>query len=319
MTFTVVVTDRVSIDGLGPLAEDDRFRLRVFEDSRSEGFKEAMATADALIVRSATSVDVDLLESAPRLKVVGRAGVGVDNIDVDGSTERGVVVFNAPDANTVAAAELTMALILAVARGVLEADRSIREGRWDRSRLVGTELRGKTLGIIGGGRIGGEVARLARAFGMEVVVFDPYMSSERAITLGVEPGDLGRVVEDSDVISLHVPLNEDTRGLIDADAISRMRPGVLVINTSRGGVVDEGALAEALSDGRIGGAALDVFDTEPLPPDSPLRDAPRLVLTPHLGASTREAQRSVALEVARSIRAALVDGDLTGAVNAERL
>jgi D-3-phosphoglycerate dehydrogenase / 2-oxoglutarate reductase len=319
MTFTVVVTDRVSIDGLGPLAEDDRFRLRVFEDSRSEGFKEAMATADALVVRSATSVDVDLLESAPRLKVVGRAGVGLDNIDIDRSTERGVVVFNAPDANTVAAAEFTVALILAVARGVPEADRSIREGRWDRSRLVGTELRGKTLGIIGGGRIGGEVARLARAFGMEVVVFDPYLSPERAITLGVESGDLGRVVEDSDVISLHVPLNEETRDLIDADAISRMRPGALIINTSRGGVVDEGALALALSDGRIGGAALDVFETEPLPADSPLHDAPRLVLTPHLGASTREAQRSVALEVARSIKAALVDGDITGAVNAERL
>lgn len=319
MTFLVLVTDRVMAAGLGPLMEDGRFRVVMADDPSSDEYRRSLVGADALIVRSATKVDAELLSKAPGLRVVGRAGVGVDNIDLDAASDSGVAVFNAPDGNTVAAAEMTMALMLAVARRVPEADRSMREGLWDRSRLMGMELRGKTLGILGGGRIGGEVSRLARAFGMEIVLHDPYMSHQRAAQLAVISSGVSEVLEQSDVVSLHVPLSEETRGLLDATAIAGMRPGAILINVSRGGIVDEQALAEALVEGRLGGAALDVFESEPLPPDSPLLGAPGLVLSPHLGASTDEAQIRVALQVAESIKTALVDGDVSLAVNADRL
>jgi D-3-phosphoglycerate dehydrogenase len=260
-----------------------------------------------------------MLEGAPDLKVVGRAGVGVDNIDVAAASERGVAVMNSPGGNTISAAELTMALMLTVARRVTEADRSIREGRWERATLQGVELRGKTLGVVGAGRIGWEVAQRCRAFGMRVIVYDPYLALDRVDELHPLLVPLDRLIESSDIITLHVPLNAETRGMIGSDALGRMKKGAFVINVSRGGVVDEDALALALTEGRIAGAGLDVYEHEPIPPDSPLLTAPNLVLTPHLGASTKEAQIQVALEVARNMRAALALGDLSAAINATDL
>lgn len=301
------------------LKDDDRFKVIRARDALAPKFRAALGTADALIVRSATSVDADLIEEAGSLKVIGRAGVGVDNIDLAAASARRIAVFNAPGGSTVAATEMTMALMLSLARSLTEADRSVREGRWERASFQGTELRGKTLGLIGAGRIGGEVATRCQSFGMSVIVHDPYLSPERARQVGVDLVDLDQVISSADVISLHVPLTDETRGMIGEAAFDAMKKGVILINASRGGLIDESALAVALAEGRIGGAALDVYDVEPLPPDSPLRTAPNLILTPHLGAATREAQVSVALEVAGSVRDALLHGDLSGAVNADDL
>lgn len=277
----------------------------------------ALAEAHGLIVRSATQVTAELLDAAPQLRVVGRAGVGVDNIDLEAATGRGVAVLNAPAGNTVSAAEHTMALLLSLARRIPAADRSVREGSWQRSRFAGTELRGKVLGLLGAGRIGGEVARRARAFGMDVVVHDPWLTDERARDLGVDRlEDVEALLARADVVSLHVPLTDQTRHLLADARLRRMKPGALLVNASRGGIVDEDALAAALEAGRLGGAAVDVFDEEPLPADSPLRRAPNTVLTPHLGASTAEAQERVAAEIAGAVRAALADGDLGRALNA---
>jgi D-3-phosphoglycerate dehydrogenase len=317
--YRILATDRVSKKGLAPLRDDDRFEVVMVKDSSTPEFASELKTAAGLIVRSATRVDAAMLEGAPDLKVVGRAGVGVDNIDVAAASERGVAVMNSPGGNTISASELTMALMLAVARRVTEADRSIREGRWERATLQGIELRGKTLGVIGAGRIGWEVAQRCRAFGMRVIVYDPYLALDRADELHPLLVSLDRLIESSDIITLHVPLNAETRGMIGTDALGRMKKGAFVINVSRGGVVDEDALALALTDGRIAGAGLDVYEHEPLSPDSPLLQAPNLVLTPHLGASTKEAQIQVALEVARNMRAALALGDLSAAINATDL
>ncbi len=315
MTFTVLVTDRVSDEGLAPLLDDDRFAVETINDSSSDEFEAVLASASGLIVRSATKVDGEMMTRAASLEVIGRAGVGVDNIDLAAASKRGIAVFNAPGGNTNAAAELTMALILALARRVPEADRSMREGRWERAGLQGIELKGRTLGLVGAGRIGGEVAQRCRAFGMEVLVYDPYLAEDRAAQLEVRLVGLDHVIENADVISCHVPLTDETRGLIDASRLGRMKDGVLVINASRGGVIDEAALAEALHDGAISGAALDVYEREPLSEESPLRNAPNLVLTPHLGASTEEAQVGVATEVAGYIHAALGEGDVSAAIN----
>jgi D-3-phosphoglycerate dehydrogenase len=243
----------------------------------------------------------------------------VDNIDVDAASERGVAVMNAPGGNTIAAAELTMALLLSVVRRVAEADRSIREGRWERAKFQGVELRGRTLGVIGAGRIGSAVAERCRAFGMKVVVHDPYLPPERLDSLRAPVLRLERLLETADVVTLHVPLTEETKALIDESTIRLMKPGAFLVNVSRGGVIDEEALARALVDGHLAGAGLDVYETEPIPAESPLLGAPNLVLTPHLGASTTEAQVQVALEVASSLRAALVYGDMSAAINAAEI
>ncbi len=246
---------------------------------------------------------------------MGRAGVGVDNIDLIAATERGIAVMNSPAGNTVAAAELTMALILSAVRRVAEADRSMRNGKWDRSRLQGVQLKDRTLGLVGAGRIGSEVAHRCRAFGMQVLAYDPYLTDERADVLGLSLTDLDDVLRNADIISLHVPLTDETAHLIDEAAIARMKPGAFVVNVSRGGVVDESALARAVDSGRLAGAALDVFEVEPLPADSPLLGLDGIVLTPHLGASTVEAQELVAREIAVAVRDALISGDLSGAIN----
>jgi D-3-phosphoglycerate dehydrogenase len=314
--FKVVVADKVSPSGLQALTDDARFEVVFTAGGESGALVQALAAADALIVRSATKVTSELLAGAPVLRAIGRAGVGVDNIDLAAATARGVPVLNAPEGNTVSAAELTFALVLATARHVPAADRSVRAGEWRRSRFAGSELRGKTLGLVGAGRIGGEVVKRARGFGMRVVVHDPYLSEERATRLGVSQATLGEVLERADVVSLHVPLTKSTEGMIGAEELARMKPTALIVNVSRGGVLEEDALADALTAGRLAGAALDVFASEPLAADSPLREAPNLILTPHLGASTAEAQELVAGEIAEAVKAALLHGDLSRAVNA---
>jgi D-3-phosphoglycerate dehydrogenase / 2-oxoglutarate reductase len=254
--FDVLVADAISLDALTPLASDARFNLTVKTGLKGDELRDAIANADAVLVRSATKITRDSLSRAERLRVIGRAGVGVDTIDVDAATERGVAVLTAPAGNTISAAELTMALLLALARRMPAADRSMRAGEWDRKSFTGVELYGKTLGLIGAGRIGGEVALRARAFGMRVLVTDPFLDAERASTLGVETATLDDLLDRSDVISVHVPLTPETQNLIGEKELARLKRTAFVLNVARGGVVDEAALLAALQQDRIGGAAL---------------------------------------------------------------
>ncbi|HEV8365442.1 MAG TPA: hydroxyacid dehydrogenase [Gemmatimonadaceae bacterium] len=314
--FDILVADAIALDALTPLSSDPRFNLTVKTGLKGDELRDAIAGADAVLVRSATKITRDSLSRADRLKVIGRAGVGVDTIDVDAATERRIPVLTAPAGNTVSAAELTMALLLALARRVPAADRSMRAGEWDRKSFNGVELYGKTLGLVGAGRIGGEVAVRARAFGMRVMVFDPFLNPDRATALGVETAGLDEILERADVLSVHVPLTDETHGLIGEAQLAKLKPSAFVLNVARGGVVDEDALLKALQNKRLAGAALDVYSTEPLPADHPFRSLPNVVLTPHLGASTAEAQQNVAIEIAEAVRAALLDNDVSRAVNA---
>jgi D-3-phosphoglycerate dehydrogenase / 2-oxoglutarate reductase len=314
--FDILVADAIALDALTPLSSDPRFNLTVKTGLKGDELRDAIAGADAVLVRSATKITRDSLSRADRLKVIGRAGVGVDTIDVDAATERRIPVLTAPAGNTVSAAELTMALLLALARRVPAADRSMRAGEWDRKSFNGVELYGKTLGLVGAGRIGGEVAVRARAFGMRVIVFDPFLNPDRATALGVETAGLDEILERADVLSVHVPLTDETLGLIGEAQLAKLKPSAFVLNVARGGVVDEDALLKALQNKRLAGAALDVYSMEPLPADHPFRSLPNVVLTPHLGASTAEAQQNVAIEIAEAVRAALLDNDVSRAVNA---
>jgi D-3-phosphoglycerate dehydrogenase len=274
---------------------------------------------DALVVRSETKVTRAVLEAAARLSVVGRAGVGVDNIDLDAATERGVVVVNAPQGNTVAAAEHTTALLLALARHIPQADASMRRGEWRRKDFLGTEVRGKTLGIIGLGKIGSEVARRASAMDMQVVAYDPFVPAERARVVGAESVDFEQLLLLSDFITVHPPLTAQTAGMLGAAEIARMKDGVRLINVARGGIIDEAALLEAVQSGKVAGAAIDVFTEEPPPAGHPLLSDPRIIVTPHLGASTAEAQERVALDVAEQIVDVLAGRPARYAVNAPLL
>lgn len=313
MRPTVVVAEEIAPAGLESLAE----RCEVVDATGRdrEGLVAALAGARGLIVRSATQVDAELLAAAPDLAVVGRAGIGVDNIDLDAATAGGVMVVNAPAANIVSAAEHTLALLLAQARNVPRGDASVRAGRWERSSLKGVELNGKTLGIIGFGRIGRLVAGRAKAFGMELLAHDPYVAPESGRRLGVEVVDLADLLARSDFITVHLPKTKETAGLLDAEAFASMRDGVRIVNTSRGGIIDEAALVEAVRSGKVGGAGLDVYEHEPLPAASPLREVPEIVLTPHLGASTAEAQDRAGIDVAAAVVAALEGELVPSAVN----
>ncbi|MFV1986393.1 MAG: phosphoglycerate dehydrogenase [Gemmatimonadota bacterium] len=285
------------------------------EDDRAS-LASALAGASGLIVRSRTVVDAELIEGSDSLEVIGRAGVGVDNIDIEAATRRGIAVLNAPAANTYSTAELAFALILAAARNIPEADASVRAGEWKRKALKGSQLFGKTIGVVGAGRIGAEMVRRARAFGMRVLAFDPYVTAERANELGLALVSLEKLLESSDIVTVHVPLTEENRGLIGEAQIARMPDGAMLINAARGGLIDESALAEALVSGKLGAAGLDVYEREPLPEDSPLRSAPNLVFTPHIGASTAEAQVEVSRQIAVAVRDALLSADFQTALNA---
>jgi D-3-phosphoglycerate dehydrogenase / 2-oxoglutarate reductase len=311
----VLLADKIPASGLEPL-HDHRFELIETTGLAGDALAEALADVDGVIVRSTTRIDRAALQPTRRLKVIGRAGVGVDNIDVDAATAKGIAVFNAPSGNTISAAELSMALMLAAMRRVAAADRSVRAGEWDRKRYGGSELHGKVLALIGAGRIGGEVARRARPFGMRIIASDPFLQEERARQLGIESVTLDEALSVADVVSIHVPLTDQTANLLDRARLALLKPTAIIVNAARGGVLDEQALAEALREGRIAGAALDVFAAEPLPTDSPLRGLDNVVLTPHIGAATVEAQHNVAYEVSQAVRNALLHEDFAPAVNA---
>ncbi|HYO63229.1 MAG TPA: phosphoglycerate dehydrogenase [Pyrinomonadaceae bacterium] len=314
----ILVSDDVSESGLAPLREAG---FAVVKKTKL-GFDElcdTLADCDGLVVRSETKVTAALMERAPRLRAVGRAGVGVDNIDVETATARGVVVMNAPDGNTMTTAEHTLALLLALARRVPQGHASLHGGRWERKKFVGVELRGKTLGVVGLGRIGRVVASRAAGFEMKVVAFDPFTAPEQAREMGAELLPLEEVCARADFLTVHTPLTPETRGLVGARELARMKPGAYVINCARGGLVDEHALYDALKEGRLAGAALDVFEQEPPPADHPLLALEQVIATPHLGASTREAQEGVALTVAEQMRDYFLTGALRGAVNVPAL
>jgi D-3-phosphoglycerate dehydrogenase len=309
----VLVSDPLAAEGIAILKTAG---LEVVEQAglAPDALRQALADCDALIVRSGTQVTAAALEGANRLKVIGRAGAGVDNIEVPAATRRGILVMNTPGGNTISACELTMALMLAVARRIPQASARVRAGEWPR-KLVGTELRGKRLGVIGLGRIGSEVARRALAFGMTVVGHDPYVTEERAKRLEVKLVPLDELLATSDVVTLHTPKSQETERLLDAAALAKMKRGVILINCARGGLIDEAALAEALKSGQVAGCGLDVFDTEP-PKGSPLLAFDQVVATPHLGATTREAQTNVAIEIAHQIVEVLRGKPPRNAVNA---
>jgi D-3-phosphoglycerate dehydrogenase len=312
----VFIADSISQRGIDELTRDGALEAKVQTGLSETQLAEAIPDFAALIIRSQTKVTAKILNAAKKLRVVGRAGVGVDNVDVETATRRGVVVLNAPGANTISTAEHAFSLLLSLARNIARADAMLKGGIWDRKNLEGVELYNKTLGIIGMGRIGSELSRRAIAFGMRVLAFDPYLSVSRARSLQVElVEELDELLAAADFISLHTPLTAETRHLLNAERIAKTKRGVRIINCARGGLIDEQALANAISAGHVAGAALDVFETEPLPVDSPLRKIPKLVLTPHLGASTAEAQESVGIEIAQSIRAALLEGTIRNAVN----
>jgi len=316
----VLIADSISPRGVDELSRDGALEVSFQTGLTESELVKIIPEFSALVVRSQTKVTAQILNAGARLRVVGRAGVGVDNVDVETATRRGIIVLNAPGGNTVSTAEHTFSLLLSVARKIPQADASMRGKSWDRKNFEGIELYDKTLGVIGMGRIGSELSRRAIAFGMRVIAHDPYLSAARARALQVELADeLDDLLASADFISLHTPLTEETHHMVDATRLEKTKRGVRVINCARGGLIDEDALAEALHSGQVGGAALDVFEIEPLPSDSPLRTAPNLVLTPHLGASTAEAQESVGIEIAQSIRAALLEGTIRNAVNMPNL
>ncbi len=289
--------------------------------SREETLQQ-IGKADALLIRSGTQADAELLAAAPRLRVISRAGVGVDNVDLAEATRRGVVVMNTPDGNTISTAEYTFGLILSLLRQIPAAHASLEARRWDRGAFMGVELRGKTLGIIGLGRIGQAVARRARAFEMTVIAHDAFTSAmmhDLADALGVELVSLDALLARADIITLHPALTEQTRGMIDAAALGRMKRGVYLINAARGALIVDADLAAALASGQVAGAALDVYTVEPPPPDHPLLGLPHVIHTPHLAASTHDAQITVAVDAARQIVDALLRGDYRNVVNPQIL
>ena len=318
MAHRVLVADDLSPEAI------DLLRARGLEPDVRVGLSPealvgAVGDADGLLIRSATRVTAALIDAAPRLRVIGRAGVGVDNVDLEAATRRGVLVVNTPGGSSVAVAELALGLLLAVVRQIVPATGSLRSGRWEKKRFQGRELAGRTLGVVGIGNVGSALVSRAQAMGMKVIAYDPFIAPEAAARMGARLVELDALWGAADVVSLHVPLTEQTRNVVDRAVLARMRKGAILLNCARGGLVDEEALAEELRSGRLGGAAFDVFAQEPPPPDHPLLKLDNFVCTPHLGASTEEAQSAVALAVASQVASFLVDGVVQNAVNAPGL
>jgi D-3-phosphoglycerate dehydrogenase / 2-oxoglutarate reductase len=308
----VLIADKLAQSTVAALG--DQVEVRWVDGPDREKLLAAVPEADALLVRSATTVDAEVLAAAPKLKIVARAGVGLDNVDVEAATARGVLVVNAPTSNIHSAAEHAIALLLAAARQIAAADATLRDHTWKRSSFSGTEIFGKTVGVVGLGRIGQLVAQRIAAFGTHILAYDPYVSAARAAQLGIELVTLDELLSRSDFISVHLPKTPETAGLIGKEALAKTKPGVIIVNAARGGLVDEEALAEAVSSGHVRGAGLDVFASEPTT-DSPLFDLPQVVVTPHLGASTAEAQDRAGTDVAESVKLALAGEFVPDAVN----
>ena len=311
----MLVSEEISDKGLDLLREAGH-EVDVQIGLDEAGLAAAIVGAQAIIIRSATTVSAELLSAGTDLKIVGRAGIGLDNVDVDAATERNVLVANAPFSNAITAAEHTMAMLLAQARNIAHAHAALVEGRWERSKWNGVELAEKTLGIVGLGRIGGLVAARARAFDMEIIAFDPYVAPERAAGMGIELVDLETLIGTSDFVTLHLARTPDTMNLINAELLAKAKPGLRLVNVARGGIIDEAALADAISNGPVGGAAIDVFAEEPTVA-SPLFTLPEVTVTPHLGASTVEAQLKAGVQVAEQVVLALAGEPVPFAVNAK--
>lgn len=317
-SYRILVGDKLAKEGLEILEQAKRLADIHWEQhvgKSPEELAKIIPGFDALIVRSATKVTADVIAAADRLRVIGRAGIGVDNIDVPAATRKGIVVMNVPGGNTITTAEHTISMMLALARLIPQATASMKSGKWEKSRFVGSEVYGKTLGIVGMGNIGSLVADRAQGLHMKVIAYDPFIRPERARQLSVELVDLPTLCARSDFITIHTPKSPDTHHLINAEVIAKMKPTARLINCARGGIVDEQALAKALREGRLAGAAIDVFETEPPPPDHPLLQLDNVVLTPHLGAATAEAQLNVAVGIAEQIVHFLLTGEARNALN----
>ncbi|MCU0651569.1 MAG: phosphoglycerate dehydrogenase [Candidatus Omnitrophica bacterium] len=313
--FKILVSDPLSEEGVKILKDVKEFQVDVITELKPEKLKEIIKDYQALIVRSATKVTKEIISAASGLKVIGRAGVGLDNVDLEAATQKGIIVMNTPAGNTISTAEHTVSMILALSRNIPQATASTKKGEWKRSKFMGVELYNKVLGIVGFGRIGTEVAKRALSFGMKILAYDPFLSREVAEGLGVEIVELNDLFGRSDYITVHTPLTEETRHLISTKEFAIMKPGVRVINCARGGIVDELALAEAIKQGKVAGAAMDVFEKEPVSPESELLKLDNVIVTPHLGASTEEAQVNVAIEVAEIVRDALLGHGIRNAAN----
>ena len=313
----ILVCDPISPKGIALLQQRPEFEVVVLSKRLTEAeLLPIVADAVAMVVRSETKVSKKVLEAAPKLRVVGRAGVGVDNVDVEAATQRGVVVMNTPAGNTITTAELTFTMLLSLARKVPQAHGTMVAGKWDRKQFQGVELSGKTLGVLGMGRIGTEVAKRAIAFGMRVVGYDPFLTEARAKALGIElASELDVVYREADFITVHMPVTEQTKGMLNTAAFSKMKPGVRIVNCARGEIIVENDLIAALDSGKVAAAGLDVFIVEPLAADHPFRKHPNLILTPHLGASSEEAQEKCGIEVAEVITGYLLTGEVRNAVN----
>jgi len=313
----IVICDPVSPKGIALLQQRPEFQVVVLPKRLTEAeLLPVVADAVALVVRSETKVTRKIIEAAPKLRVVGRAGVGVDNVDIEAATQHGTVVMNTPGGNTVTTAELSFAMLLSLARKVPQAHASMVAGKWDRKLFQGAELMGKTLGVLGMGRIGTEVAKRAIAFGMRVIAYDPYLTEDRAKAIGAEFADsVDEVYRVADFITVHMPVTPETKHMLNAAAFAKMKPGVKIVNCARGEIIAEADLIAALESNKVAGAALDVYAVEPLPADHPYRKQANLILTPHLGASTAEAQEKCGIEVAEVIAGYLLTGEVRNAVN----
>ncbi len=312
--WRILIPTALSAEGVEILRAEPSFDIDLRPGLKGPDLLAALADADVVVIRSEHKIDAAAIGAAPRLRLLARAGVGVENVDLETCTARGIVVLNTPAANSIAVAELTMAMMLALARKIVPADNSVKAGKWEKGRFGGHELLGKTLGLVGFGRIGREVALRAQSFGMKVIAYDPFVTPAAAAAAQVTLAELPDVVAAADVLSLHLPLTEKTRNLIDARMIARMKPTALVVNAARGGIIDEAALARALDDGLLAGCALDVYEKEP-PENRWFAGRENVVVTPHLGASTAESQTKVAIEIAQAVRRALVEGVYVNAVN----
>ena len=312
--YKVFIADKLADEGVEALKTYPELDIDFSPGLSVEDAMPHAAAADAIIVRSETKIRGELLEAAQKLRVVGRAGIGVDNIDLDAATERGIVVLNTPDANATTTAELAIAHMFSLSRNLPLADASVRAGKWERSKFVGAEVSGKTVGIIGFGTIGRILASRCIGLKMKVLGFDPFVTASTFAEMGVEPAELDELLTKSDYVTLHCPVTNDTRGILSRERMQGMKKGSRIINCARGGLIDEAALAELVSNGHLAGAALDVFENEP-PKDSPLLAVPNIQFTPHLGASTHEAQTAVGVEIAHQIAAYLIRGEVNNAVN----